>query len=57
MSFYDDNEKYGLYMACMIVAAILLHTKNCGVVGAIISICTGVYGIASAIKDMKETLS
>lgn len=57
MSFYDDNEKYGLYMACMIVAAILMHTKKCGVVGAIVGICTGVFGIGSALKDMKETLS
>jgi hypothetical protein len=57
MDFYDDNEKYGLYMACMIVAAILTHTKKCGVAGAIIGICTGVYGITSAIKDMKETLT
>jgi hypothetical protein len=54
---YDDNEKYGLYMTCMIVAAILLHTKKCGVVGAIISIVAEAFGIASVIKDMKETLT
>lgn len=57
MYFYDDNEQYALYMACVIVTAILMHTKKCGVVGAIIGIATGVFGIGSVIKDMKETLS
>lgn len=57
MDWFDDNEKYGLYMACMIVTAILMYTKKCKVVGAIVGICTGVFSIGSALKDMKETLS